>query len=447
MNRVLHIDEELAYAVIEPGVTYQQLFETVSSRCSNLWIDCIDGTPNGSVLGNALERGVGPTPYGDHYGQLCGMEVMLATGEIIQTGGMRDSATRHTYRWGAGPVIDGLFSQSNYGIVLNAGIWLMPRPEHFKTFLFESHEGVDVGDIIRALQPLFLTGVLRGAIRMINAMTSLTLVAQYPNPADRCLTPQEIETWRKGLGIAPWTLSAGLYGTRGAVSAQIRRLKSALGRLGRLEFLSDRKVALIERYVGAAAKLGAGSIGYRMMEWPLRLAFDKRLRTIAAVPHVHGLLQGRPTEYFVSHAYFKMTERPERDINPARDGCGVIWFAPIVPNRVSDVRLVLQLGEEAYARAGFEYHVAMIFQNPRSVIVLMSVFYFKNVPSERERADQLVKDLGRRCRAARFLEYRTGVGYMQELYTDEPAYENLLARFKRACDPDGLLAPGRYRIE
>ena len=446
LNRILHIDSQLAYAVIEPGVTYQQLYDEVSTKHPHLWIDCIDGTPNGSVLGNALERGVGPTPYGDHYGQLCGMEVLLPTGDVIQTGGMRDSATRHTYRWGAGPVIDGLFSQSNFGVVLNAGIWLMPRPEHFRTVLFESNEQAQLGDIIQALQPLFLTGTLRGAIRMINAMTALTLIMQYPNPPGQCMTAEQIDAYRTQFGIAKWTLSAGLYGTRSAVRSQMRRLKEALGRYGRLEFLSDRKVDLISRYVEVATKSRPDGAMSRMLETLPRRIFNKTLQTVAAVPHVHRLLQGQPTEYFVRHAYFKMPERPDHDINPARDGCGVIWFAPIVPNRSSDLQRVLDLGAQAYLAAGFEYHIALIFQNPRSVIVLMSVFYFKHLASERERADRLIQDLGRRCREALYQEYRTGVSYAGSLYSDDPAYAALMTRLKNACDPDGLLAPQRYGL-
>lgn len=40
----------------------------------------------GSVIGNALERGAGYTPYGEHFSMHCGMEVVLPTGEIIRTG-------------------------------------------------------------------------------------------------------------------------------------------------------------------------------------------------------------------------------------------------------------------------------------------------------------------------------------------------------------------------
>jgi 4-cresol dehydrogenase (hydroxylating) len=183
------------------------------------------------------------------------------------------------------------------------------------------------------------------------------------------------------------------------------------------------------------------------MESIPRLLFNKPLESLEAVPYVHRLLQGQPTEYFVRHAYFKMPRRPERDIDPARDGCGVIWFAPIVPNRPEDVRHVLDIGREAYAHAGFEYHVALIFQNPRSAVVLMSIFYFKEVPQERERADALARELGRRCREAHYLEYRKGISYMAELYAEDTAYAALLARIKRACDPDNRIAPGRYGLD
>ena len=75
MNRILEVNEQLAYAVIEPGVTYRQLKAHLDSHYPELWCDCSDGPPDGSVLGNALERGLGVTSYNDHFGTLCGLEV------------------------------------------------------------------------------------------------------------------------------------------------------------------------------------------------------------------------------------------------------------------------------------------------------------------------------------------------------------------------------------
>ena len=98
---------------------------------SRLWCDCTDGPPEGSVLGNALERGMGVTQYADHFATLCGLEIVLADGSIIRTGGgaFGRCPTWNTHKWGVGPYIEGLFSQSNFGIVVKAGIWLFPEPE------------------------------------------------------------------------------------------------------------------------------------------------------------------------------------------------------------------------------------------------------------------------------------------------------------------------------
>jgi hypothetical protein len=38
-------------------------------------VSATSGPPDGSVLGNALDRGAGYTPYFDHFGMLCGLEV------------------------------------------------------------------------------------------------------------------------------------------------------------------------------------------------------------------------------------------------------------------------------------------------------------------------------------------------------------------------------------
>ena len=70
MNRIISVDDTLAFAVIEPGVSYRQLHEYLSKHHPGLWTDCTDSTPEGSVIGNAIERGVGFTPYGDHFGCL-----------------------------------------------------------------------------------------------------------------------------------------------------------------------------------------------------------------------------------------------------------------------------------------------------------------------------------------------------------------------------------------
>jgi 4-cresol dehydrogenase (hydroxylating) len=445
LNTIHHVDSDLAYAVIEPGVTYKQLYEYVSKNHPLLWIDSIDGTPNGSVLGNALERGVGPTPYGDHFGQLCGLDILLPNGDLIKTGGGREVNTFHTYRWGSGPVIDGLFSQSNFGIVVKAGIWLMPRPEHFESFFFESSDNVSLNTLIEKLRPLFLQGVLRGTIRMIIGISAVSVIDQYPNAPGLCMSPEEIEKLRKSYGFAKWSMSAGLYGSKRQIRDQKKKLRQQLKASGRIFFLSDRMVSLVERYVRFAKK--SQGVFKHFLDQTLWMISGKKLSTIEMLPFVHRILKGQPTEFFVRHAYFKKQTRPDHDINPAWDHCGVTWFAPIVPNRGEDVESAVQLGESLYKKYGFECHVALMFHSSRSVVILMSIFYRRDNPDEWARADALLKDLIKTFRTENYLEYRTGPSCMSGSLDDIPAYKKFLSDIKRSIDPDGILAPGRYGVE
>ncbi|HEY0574892.1 MAG TPA: hypothetical protein VGD73_12390 [Pseudonocardia sp.] len=48
---------------------------------------------------------------------LCGLEVVLGNGEVISTGDatLPGAKSGHINKSGFGPLLDGLFSQSNYG--------------------------------------------------------------------------------------------------------------------------------------------------------------------------------------------------------------------------------------------------------------------------------------------------------------------------------------------
>ncbi|MFX4450865.1 FAD-binding protein, partial [Acinetobacter baumannii] len=65
MNRILELDAKLAYAVLEPGVSFFDLYEEVQRQKLPLWLS-VPGNAWGSVLGNAFEHGIGYTPYGLH---------------------------------------------------------------------------------------------------------------------------------------------------------------------------------------------------------------------------------------------------------------------------------------------------------------------------------------------------------------------------------------------
>jgi FAD/FMN-containing dehydrogenase len=65
MNKILEVNTEDAYALVEPGVTFFDLHEYLVEHNlrEKVWLDVPD-VGGGSIIGNAVERGVGYTPYG-----------------------------------------------------------------------------------------------------------------------------------------------------------------------------------------------------------------------------------------------------------------------------------------------------------------------------------------------------------------------------------------------
>jgi FAD/FMN-containing dehydrogenase len=138
MNRILVCDDKRNFALVEPGVSYIDLYRHIQERGLNVWVDTPD--PGwGSLIGNAMDHGIGYTMgfYRDHFGAHTGMEVVLPNGEILRTGmgAMATSQSWQEYRHGYGPDPCGLFGQGNFGIVTKMGFRLMPAPEHWRNGL------------------------------------------------------------------------------------------------------------------------------------------------------------------------------------------------------------------------------------------------------------------------------------------------------------------------
>lgn len=65
MKNILEVNEEGAFAQVEPGVTFLDLYDHLAAKglSDELWVDVPD-VGGGSVIDNVVERGVCYTPYG-----------------------------------------------------------------------------------------------------------------------------------------------------------------------------------------------------------------------------------------------------------------------------------------------------------------------------------------------------------------------------------------------
>jgi len=434
MNQILDFSEELAYVTVEPGVTQGQLHQFLQARKSGLWLDATGAGPDCSLIGNVMERGFGHTPYGDHFAQVCGMEVVLPTGDRAQTGFARfpNAQTAAVYKWGVGPSLDGLFSQSNLGIVTRMTIWLMPAPPYFQAFFFQCGEDSQLAPLIEALRPLRLSGTLRSTVHIANDYKVISGLQQYPwqeTGGSVPLRPDTMKDLRRRLKFGAWSGSGGLYGTRRQVAEARRILRDALkGKVERLKFLDDRTLGLASRFAKP----------YQLLTgWDLR-------RTLELIRPVYGLLKGVPAAHPLASCYWRKRTPPPSQMDPDRDGCGLLWCAPVAPMEGEHATRMAHLASEILLGYGFEPAISLTLITERSVCCVVSISYDRNEPGQDEQAMACYKHLLGALNEQGYYSYRLGIQAMSEL-SSQDGYGGLLQKIKNAVDPNGVLAPGRYQ--
>ncbi len=439
MNRIVHVDAELAYAVIEPGVTQRQLSDFLRDNGYPLWADCTGAGPDTSYVGNIMERGFGHSPYGNRLQHVAGMQVVLASGELLDTGfgHYRQARATHLFPYGVGPFLDGLFTQSNMGIVTRLGIWLMPQAACVNHFLCSVPAHGDIAAVVDALRPLRLDGTLRSILHIGNDLRVLSGGRVFPRdegaaaPASR-LAP-EMRT-RLCAGLGAWTVSGALYGSKAQVALARAAVKRALrGTRGKARFVSERSLkwgALAGRLLG---NTGAG----------------RRLRTnVALGESLFEMNRGVPNGRFLAGAYWRrrggLPQGFPAGADPARDGCGLLWVSPVLPLRGEDMLAVYALAEAQFERHGFDLFATFSMINERTLGGVLTVAYDRDDTEETARARACHDAVFAQMLEAGYIPYRAGNHAMAALDPDGDSYWRTVAALKAAFDPQGILAPGRY---
>jgi 4-cresol dehydrogenase (hydroxylating) len=395
-------------------------------------MDATGSSPECSIIGNTMERGFGHTPFGDHASHVCAFEVVLPTGDVIETGSsrFRGSLTGPVVRWGVGPNPDGLFSQSNLGIVTRMTVWLMPAPQAFEAFFYRCEDTAGLPALIDALQALRLQEMLRSAIHIANDYRVLAGTQQYPwtEAKERTpLPPELLASLQKRLNFGYWNASGALYGTPRQIADGKAALKRQLGGLsGTLKFLKPSTLALAKRF----------SKPFRLFTgWDLS-------RTVSLVEPVLGLMQGIPTDRTLSSAYWRKRFPIPDDPHPDRDRCGLLWYSPTAPADGATVEKLTATVSRIFLKHGFEPAISLTMISPRAVFCIASLAYDRDVPGQDEAARDCYNELTAECHSEGFFPYRLGI-QSPELPVDD-AYRRFAASLKSALDPNQILAPGRY---
>ena len=420
MNRVLEVDERRGFALVEPGVSYFDLYRHIEERGLKVWIDCPD--PGwGSPVGNALDHGVGYTfgAFRDHFGSHCGMEVVLPNGELLRTGmgALPGATTWQEYRYGFGPYVDGLFGQGNFGIVTKMGFWLMPQPEAYRAALVlvpRRRDLIALVDQVNYLEHAGLIGQPNYGCplqRLVATEPELRALLEKPGGP----TDDELDRFAAARSSAVWQCELQFYGPQRTIDANWEHARERI----------------------AAAISGARFEERESYRFPLSPEGKD------GVPHKVAL--GIP-----NMAIFSIGARSELNPNP-RDGH--LWFAPVIPKSgeailecqrvLGEVYRELGMGGTAFLQTPATWHF-------RTFIMLVGFSISRTDPEVNRRTLANFRRVVEVAAEHGWGEYRSPPVMADKIMSTYSFNDHALRRFcetlKDAADPNGIMAAGRGGI-
>ena len=423
MNRVLEVNESMAYALVEPGVSYFDLYRHIQERNLKVWLDVPD--PGwGSPVGNSLDRGGGYTmpEYRFHFDSHCGMEVVLADGELLRTGmgAMPGAKTWQQYKSGFGPWVDGIFSQSNFGVITKMGFWLMPEPDAFLsgTVIVPRHN--DLVPLIDTLNYLENSRICNGFTELSSPAMGLPGADDAPpmSPALAALIAKavdgssaELDQYAGSKGLGAWSATIKFYGPAKALAAH-------------WEYAKERFSAIP----------GARFQDNEVLKLPLSAEQKDK---------VHKPEFGIP-----ALTAFSIGARNANNPTPTN---GHQWFSPIIARSGEAVFEA----NRVFAQAGREFGLPIppfsipFFFWERSFLFLFG-FPVTHDVEKNKKTRAAFRQLVQIAAEHGFGEYRTAPAYQELIMNTYSFNDHALRRFherlKDAIDPNGILSAGRYGI-
>lgn len=430
--RRVEIDGDAGLARIQPGVTQRDLEEAIRRAGADLLVPTTGVGPNGNILGNALDGGYGLTPVTDHFEALAEVSGVWGNGQPFRHGYRElhcgDLAER--WRMGTGPYWAGLLRQGGFGIVTEATVQLARKPEDCRILVFEwpSAAAFEAGQGALGRLVEEIPGI--GGIITMNDCRILSTQPDAPLATTRSGGERAayLAAEARRRRIAPWTGLGTLYGSRravaGAVSDVRRRLRGC-----RIWSFSTGQVRLLQRVFGCLPG-----------PW-----FPSLRRHLGALVNALGTVEGVPITAFLRIAY--ALEKPARPLDdgahPARDGQGILWYAPLLPLTPQAVRQYREVMGEVLHRHGFDPLLAVTTRSPRVLSATIPVLFDPASPADVARARACYRDLVASGLSRGWPPYRIGIDYMDMLAGEGPAAA-LYRRLKAALDPNDVIAPGRY---
>lgn len=433
-------DADLGLFTLEPGVTQQMLRDFLDQYQLPYMVPVTGAGPSCSLLANALERGYGITPYTDHFGAVNALKAFLPDGsryqsaisELDQSG---QDLIDKTFKWKLGPYLDGLFTQSGMGVVTEVTLRLKKNPAAFDSFYLQFARDEDLESAVIIARELLqrLEGIV-GSINIMDKRRVLSMMVANPNgtAAHQIMTAEQVETLGKKHDVPAWTLIGTLYGEPEVVKAGraiVNRLSA--GKLKRKIYSNGWLVWM--------GKLAVRLIPGRLLEEPRKM--------LQSLDNGTAIMQGVPNQVALPLAFWRNPVKqadPSRIMDPARDHCGLLWYAPLVHFQPASMRAFVEHVRSVAPKYSIEPMITFTSLRHDTVDSTIPIVFDRSKPDVVRQARECLQTLVGEGLKQGFVPYRLNLQQQDELVDENAVCWKSGYALKNTLDPNQILSPGRY---
>lgn len=443
--QMIEFDDELGLITIEPGVTQGQLSQYLISLGDEYMVPVTGAGPDCSLVGNAIERGYGITPYTDHFGAVTSIQGYWANGDsycsaVSELDKSDKSMVDKTYKWGLGPYLDGLFTQSNFGIVTKMTLRLAKTPQKFISFIIQ----IPADESLELTTPL-IRKVLRdyegivGSINLMDKRRVLSMFAENPSGGKHMvMTDQEIGQLTQQLKTPSWTIMGSIYGTKGVAIATKKEIKTIFSQLACKQLFSDDKLITCANFLlNHLPDVITRSI-------PLLSLINKQ---ITSFNRGKEIMLGKPNKMALKLAYWRHSNADSFNadsLSPGRDGCGLLWYAPLVTMKPDDVRAYVTFVRNTCPKYNIEPLITFTNLKHDCVDSTIPIVFDLSNPQAVADAHNCLNELVNKGLALGYVPYRLNIDQQQGLLDPTTPFWQTINAIKSVLDPNDILSLGRY---
>jgi 4-cresol dehydrogenase (hydroxylating) len=441
----IDFDQELGLITLEPGVTQQKLSDYLKNIGDQFMVPVTGAGPDCSLVGNAIERGYGITPYTDHFGAVTafkgfwgsGLEYCSAINALDQTD---DKTVDKTFKWGLGPYLDGLFTQSNFGIVTSMTIRLARKPKKFISFIIQVPSDSELEKAIPLIRKVLrdYEGIV-GSINLMDKRRVLSMFADNPTPGEhKVMSDAAIERLSKEQQTPSWTIMGSIYGTKGISTTAKREIKKIFSKINCRQMYSNSIIfPLGNSAISLSPDFLINSISF--------IALIKK--QLASFELGKEIMLGKPNKMALKLAYWRHKNAKDfkaEDMSPAKDGCGLLWYAPLIVMKPEKMRQYVEFIRATCPKHNIEPLITFTNLKHDCVDSTIPIIFDLSNPVAVQDAHNCLKELVTEGLKLGFVPYRLNIDQQQCLLDAQAPFWQTVNKIKAAVDPADILSLGRY---